>query len=154
MRGFYRHKLSKKYIPMSEIYKHRQFGSWHITNYSYYSYKPECREFDYRRCHWKFLLAQFSRPQYHPRVDLDSKTNEYQEYVLGVNVADAYCWEPGHFHQPTILKLVSLSLPKTSGAVQVCTQIALPVICFPYCLIFFNCSVELSPSFKYKQSVL
>jgi hypothetical protein len=37
-----------------------------------------------------FLLTQFSRSQYGPRGDLRSNRNEYQEYFLEVNVADAY----------------------------------------------------------------
>jgi len=38
----------------------------------------------------EFFIATILRPQYHTGIDLGSNTNEYQEYVLGVNVADAY----------------------------------------------------------------
>jgi hypothetical protein len=42
--------------------------------------KPEGRGFDSRWC-------QSFRQHYGPEVDSDSTINEYQEYLLGVNVA-------------------------------------------------------------------
>jgi hypothetical protein len=50
--------------------------------------KPEGRWIDSRWCHWNFSLTSF-RPHYGPGVDSTSNRNEYQEYFLGVKVADA-----------------------------------------------------------------
>jgi len=50
-------------------------------------YKSEGRVFDFRWCHWNFLLAWPFRPHYCPGVDSASNRNEYQEYFLGVKVA-------------------------------------------------------------------
>jgi hypothetical protein len=52
-------------------------------------YKPESCEFDFRWCHWKFLLTYFFRPHYGTEVDSTSNINEYQEYFLGVMAAGA-----------------------------------------------------------------
>jgi hypothetical protein len=52
-------------------------------------YKPEGRGFDFRWCHWNFLLTQTFRQHCGPGVDSASNRNEYQEYFLGVNVAGA-----------------------------------------------------------------
>jgi hypothetical protein len=48
------------------------------------------------------------------------------------------------------MKFDIYKLPETLGTVQPCTGIASPVICVPYCLISFNCSLEPSLSFTYK----
>jgi len=32
-----------------------------MKNYSYYSYKPDSRVFDYGWCQWNFLSTQFSQ---------------------------------------------------------------------------------------------
>ena len=45
-------------------------------------YKPEGRGFDFRWCHWNFLLTLSFRPHYGPGVDSASNRNEYQEYFL------------------------------------------------------------------------
>ena len=52
-------------------------------------YKPEGRGFDSRLCHWNFSLTKSFRPHCGYRVDSASNRNEYQEYFMGVKVADA-----------------------------------------------------------------
>jgi hypothetical protein len=51
-------------------------------------YKLEGRGFDPRCCHWNFSF-KFFRLHYGPGVDSAFNRNEYQEYFLGVKVADA-----------------------------------------------------------------
>ena len=53
------------------------------------SNKPEVRGFDSRWCYYNFLLTYSFRPHYGPRVVSASNINEYQEYFLGVKLADA-----------------------------------------------------------------
>jgi hypothetical protein len=74
---------------MSEIFKHGPFGSWHIkiiaiiaTSRNVASSIPDAVIGNF--------IATILRPQYHTGIDLGSNTNQYQEYVLRVNVADAY----------------------------------------------------------------
>jgi hypothetical protein len=52
-------------------------------------YKSEGRWFDSRWCHWIFPLTEFFRSHCGPGVDSASNRNEYQEYFLGVKMADA-----------------------------------------------------------------
>jgi hypothetical protein len=52
-------------------------------------YKPECRGFDSRWCHWKFSLTYSFQSHSGSGVDSASKINEYQEYFLGVKAAGA-----------------------------------------------------------------
>jgi hypothetical protein len=52
-------------------------------------YKPEGRGFDFRWCHWIFLLTLSFRPHYGSGVDSNSNKNENQEYFLVVKAAGA-----------------------------------------------------------------
>ena len=45
----------------------------------------------------------------------------------GVKVAGTYGWQPYHLRVPTVLKCGSLNLLETSGPVQACNGIALPL---------------------------
>jgi len=44
-----------------------------------------------------------------------------------VKATGAYGWQPYHLHVPTVLKSGSLNLLETSGPVQTCNGIALPL---------------------------
>jgi len=46
-------------------------------------YKPGGLGFDFRWCHWNYLLTYFFRPHYEPGSDSVSNINKYQEYFLG-----------------------------------------------------------------------
>ena len=50
-----------------------------------------------------------------------------QECFLGVKAAGAYDWQPYHLHVPIVLKSGSLNLLESSGPVQACNGIALPL---------------------------
>jgi hypothetical protein len=69
------------------------------------------------------LTGQTFRPHYDPEVDPAFNRNEYQEYFLGSK--SGWCWY--HFRVPTVLKYWSLNHLDTSGPVQVCTVIVLPL---------------------------
>ena len=98
-------------------------------------YKPEGRRFDSRWCHWNFSLTYSFRSHYGPGVDSASNRNLYQEYFLGrksgrwvglttlpPSCADCLdIWEP--------------QTPETSGPVQACNGIALPVFNFTKILL-------------------
>jgi hypothetical protein len=66
------------------------------------------------------------RSYYRPGVDSAPKRNGYQENFLGVKAAGAYGRQSYHFHVPTVLISVSLSVLELSGFVQPSTGIALP----------------------------
>jgi hypothetical protein len=63
-----------------------------------------------------FLLSWSFRPHY-----------EYQECFLGVKFAGALGWQPYHLHVPIVLKSGSLYLLESSGPIQACNGIALPL---------------------------
>ena len=96
-------------------------------------YEPEGRGFDSRWCHWNISLTSSFRLHYGPGVDSASNRNEYQEYFLVVKAAVAWGWQPYHLHVPIVLKSGSLNLLETSGLVQACNGIALPL---PYKVTF------------------
>jgi hypothetical protein len=52
-------------------------------------YEPECRGFDFRLGHRNFSLTYSFRPHIYQGVDLASKRNKYQGYLLGVKAAGA-----------------------------------------------------------------
>ena len=62
-----------------------------------------------------------------PGVDLAYNRKEYQKYFLGIKVAGAYGWQPYHFHVPNVLKSGSLNLLESSGPVEACNGISLPL---------------------------
>jgi hypothetical protein len=47
-------------------------------------------------------VIEIFRPRYDPGVDSASNRNEYQKFLLGVNVDGAYSWQPCHLHVPTL----------------------------------------------------
>jgi hypothetical protein len=63
--------------------------------------------------------------------------NKYQEYFLGVKAAGAYGWQLYYLYLPFGLKSGSLNFLETSGPVQACNGIALPL---PY--IFFTSHIN------------
>jgi hypothetical protein len=68
------------------------------------------------------------------QLNSSPKTNEYQEYFLGVKAAGVYGWQPYHLHVPIVLKSGSLSLLEPSGPVQACNGIAVPLALYPHTL--------------------
>ena len=77
---------------------------------------------------------------YGPGVDSASNRNEYQEYFLGVKAAGAWGWQPYHLHVPIVFKSTSLNLLKSSGPVQACNEIILPL---PLPLTLIYCKIIL-----------
>ena len=71
-----------------------------------------------------------------PDVDLASKRNEYQEYILGVKAVGAYGWQLYHLHMQIVLKSRSVNLLEPSGHVQACLGIALSL---PLSRYFVQC---------------
>jgi len=90
-------------------------------------YKSEGHGFDSRWCHWIFALTSFFRPHYGLGVDSASNRNEDQECFPGVKAASAYGWQPYHLSVLIVLKSGSLNLLETSGPLQACNGIALPI---------------------------
>jgi hypothetical protein len=90
-------------------------------------YNPEGRGFDSPWCYWNFSLT-FFRPHDGSGVDSASNRNEYQEYFLVLKRAGALGWQPYRRLVQNVLKSGSLNLLETSGAVQVCNGIDLPLL--------------------------
>jgi len=65
-----------------------------------------------------------------PGVDSASNRSEYQEYFLGVKVANAWGSHLYRLHVPIVLKSGGLKLLEPSGPVQACIGIALPSVAF------------------------
>jgi hypothetical protein len=116
-------------------------------------YKPEGLGFDSRWCHWIFSLTQSFRPHCGPGVYPASSGNWYQECFLEVKTAGAYVWQPYQLHAPIVLKSEVLKLPETSGSLNDCNWIAVPLrlrftldlehykfyLYFYYNMLYWNC---------------
>ena len=77
---------------------------------------------------WNFSLIKFFRPHSGAEVDSASIRNEYQEHLLKAKAAGAYDWQPYHLHVQSFLKYGRLNLLETSGPVQACNGITLPLL--------------------------
>ena len=76
---------------------------------------------------WIFNMHDPFRPHYVSELDSASSRNEYQEYNPRVKTSGTLGWQPYHLHVPIIFKSENLSVLETSGPVQACNGIALPI---------------------------
>jgi hypothetical protein len=101
----------------------KQWHSWlrhRATSWKVVDWFPDCvtgilHSYNSSRCTMALRSTQ-------PQTEMSTR------YVYwGVKAADAYSWQPYHFHVPTVLKSGSLNLLESSEPVHACTWIALPL---------------------------
>jgi len=125
--AFYSNFFAHDLLAQSALYQKELF---HAGSFGWVTVlQAESRGFDTRWRHWNVLMTYSFRPHSGPGVDSASNRNEYQEFSSGVwrrsmsraDNLDTSLWR--------LSWNLGASTPlETSGFVQACTKIALPLL--------------------------